>query len=57
MLTNLPAILRQAQILSPTQEHAVIEHIKASGASVPDALLALDFFHPDDLTEQLSTLF
>ncbi|NNN69735.1 MULTISPECIES: type IV-A pilus assembly ATPase PilB [Vibrio] len=57
MLTNLPAILRQAQILSPTQEHAVIEHIKASGASVPEALLALDFFHPHDLTEQLSTLF
>lgn len=57
MLTNLPAILRQAQILSPTQEHAVIEHIKASGANVPEALLALDFFHPHDLTEQLSTLF
>ncbi|NNN45868.1 MULTISPECIES: type IV-A pilus assembly ATPase PilB [unclassified Vibrio] len=57
MLTNLIAILRQAQLISPTQEQAVVDHIQASGASVPEALLALGIFHPHDLTEQLSQIF
>ncbi|WP_441257124.1 type IV-A pilus assembly ATPase PilB [Vibrio sp. Vf1514] len=57
MLTNLIAILRQAELISPTQEQAVIDHIHASGAMVPEALIDLAIFHHHDLTEQLSQIF
>ncbi|WP_172561649.1 type IV-A pilus assembly ATPase PilB [Vibrio furnissii] len=57
MLTNLIAILRQAELISPTQEQAVIDHIHASGATVPEALIDLAIFHHHDLTEQLSQIF
>lgn len=57
MLTNLIAILRQAKLISPTQEQAVIDHIHASGATVPEALIDLAIFHHHDLTEQLSQIF
>ncbi|MCG3735171.1 type IV-A pilus assembly ATPase PilB [Vibrio cincinnatiensis] len=57
MLTNLIAILRQAQLMSLAQEQAVVDHIQTSGASVPEALLALDIFHHHDLTEHLSQIF
>lgn len=39
MLTNLVAILRQAELISSTQEQAVVEQVSASGTSVPEALL------------------
>lgn len=57
MLTNLIAILRQAELISPTQEQAVMDHIHASGATVPEALIDLAIFHHHDLTEQLSQIF
>ncbi|WP_412498985.1 type IV-A pilus assembly ATPase PilB [Vibrio furnissii] len=57
MLTNLIAILLQAKLISPTQEQAVIDHIHASGATVPEALIDLAIFHHHDLTEQLSQIF
>ncbi|WP_158107764.1 type IV-A pilus assembly ATPase PilB [Vibrio furnissii] len=57
MLTNLIAILRQAELISPTQEQAVIDHIHASGATLPEALIDLAIFHHHDLTEQLSQIF
>ncbi|MCG6218019.1 type IV-A pilus assembly ATPase PilB [Vibrio furnissii] len=57
MLTNLIAILRQAKLISPTQEQAVMDHIHASGATVPEALIDLAIFHHHDLTEQLSQIF
>ncbi|EEY98906.1 type 4 fimbrial assembly ATPase PilB [Vibrio sp. RC586] len=57
MLTNLVAILRQAELISATQEQAVVTQVSASGTSVPDALLGLGFFHPRELTEQLSHIF
>ncbi|WP_154180386.1 type IV-A pilus assembly ATPase PilB [Vibrio furnissii] len=57
MLTNLIAILRQAKLIGPTQEQAVIDHIHASGATVPEALIDLAIFHHHDLTEQLSQIF
>ncbi|OIQ24258.1 type IV-A pilus assembly ATPase PilB [uncultured Vibrio sp.] len=57
MLTNLPAILRQADLISLVQEQNVIEHVNASGMSVPEALLDLELFHHQDLTQQLSHIF
>ncbi|MDE1235090.1 type IV-A pilus assembly ATPase PilB [Vibrio aestuarianus] len=57
MLTNLPAVLRQANLISLAQEQAVVEHIEASGDNVPEALLALGLFHHYDLTEHLSSIF
>ncbi len=57
MLTNLIAILRQAELISTTQEQAVMDHIHASGATVPEALIDLAIFHHHDLTEQLSQIF
>jgi len=49
MLTNLPTVLRQAGLLSLTQEQAVAEHVHASGVSTPEALLVLDLFSGDSL--------
>ncbi|PMJ91260.1 type IV-A pilus assembly ATPase PilB [Vibrio sp. 10N.261.55.A7] len=57
MLTNLPAILRQADLISLVQEQNVIEHVNASGMSVPEALLDLELFDHQDLTQQLSHIF
>lgn len=57
MLTNLIAILRQAQLLSLTQEKALVEHIQASGASAPEALLDLAIFDSQELSEHISQIF
>ncbi|MGF1720095.1 type IV-A pilus assembly ATPase PilB [Vibrio kyushuensis] len=57
MLTNLPTILRQAKLLSLVQEQTVMEHVNASGMSVPEALLDLELFQSNDLTNQLSHIF
>lgn len=57
MQSNLATILRQASLLSPTQEQACLEHLNASGASAPEVLLQLGFFQAEELTEHLSALF
>ncbi len=57
MLTNLPAVLRQADLLNLTQEHAVAEHVQASGASTPEALLVLDFFSGNSLANSMQNHF
>ncbi|EPF2929819.1 type IV-A pilus assembly ATPase PilB [Vibrio navarrensis] len=57
MQTSLITILRQATLLSPTQEQACLEHLNASGASAPEVLLQLGFFQAEELTEHLSALF
>ncbi|WP_277206624.1 type IV-A pilus assembly ATPase PilB [Vibrio misgurnus] len=57
MLTNLIAILRQAELISAAQQQAVLEHVSAADTSVPEALLELKIFHPQQLTEQLSHIF
>lgn len=57
MQTSLVTILRQATLLSPTQEQACLEHLNASGASAPEVLLQLGFFQAEELTEHLSALF
>ncbi|PTO65729.1 type IV-A pilus assembly ATPase PilB [Vibrio splendidus] len=57
MLTNLPTVLRQANLLSLTQEQAVAEHVHASAVSTPEALLALDLFSGDSLANNIKTIF
>ncbi|MBE3660093.1 type IV-A pilus assembly ATPase PilB [Vibrio navarrensis] len=57
MAGNLCYVLRQATLLSPTQEQACLEHLNASGASAPEVLLQLGFFQAEELTEHLSALF
>lgn len=57
MLTKLPTVLRQANLLSLTQEQAVAEHVQVSGVSTPEALLVLDFFSGDSLANNIKTIF
>ncbi|WP_394247637.1 type IV-A pilus assembly ATPase PilB [Vibrio profundi] len=57
MQTSLITVLRQANLLSLTQEQTVVEHIQASGVSVPEALLELGFYQANELTSHLATIF
>lgn len=57
MSTTLPQMLVQADLLNPEQGAKLVEHVKASGQSVPEALLGLQLFTPQQLTTQLETLF
>ncbi|WP_367987322.1 type IV-A pilus assembly ATPase PilB [Vibrio sp. NTOU-M3] len=57
MLTNLPSILRQTNILSAEQEPKVEEHINASGMSVPEALVDLGIIDSQALTIELCRIF
>ncbi|MCS0379883.1 type IV-A pilus assembly ATPase PilB [Vibrio diabolicus] len=57
MLTNLSTVLRQKGLLTFPQEEALIEQVKASGISMPEALLSSGFFTSSELVEHLSSLF
>ncbi|EHR0759718.1 type IV-A pilus assembly ATPase PilB [Vibrio parahaemolyticus] len=57
MLTNLSTILRQKGILTFSQEESLIEQVKASGISMPEALLSSGLFTSSELAEHLSYLF
>lgn len=57
MLTTLPSILRQASILNHQQESLLLNHIKASGQSAPEALISLKLLNSDQLTKVISQLF
>ncbi|WP_282177258.1 type IV-A pilus assembly ATPase PilB [Vibrio nereis] len=57
MITTLPSILRQANVLGMAQERQVLEYINASGQSVPEALITLNIFSSHELTNQLSSVF
>ncbi|HGS5165663.1 TPA: type IV-A pilus assembly ATPase PilB [Vibrio harveyi] len=57
MLTNLSTVLRQAGILTFSQEESLLEQAKASGISMPEALLSSGFFQSHELTEHLSSIF
>ncbi|MFH0270134.1 type IV-A pilus assembly ATPase PilB [Vibrio jasicida] len=57
MLTNLSTVLRQAGILTFSQEESLLEQAKASGISMPEALLNSGFFQSHELTEHLSSVF
>ncbi|HCG8475684.1 TPA: type IV-A pilus assembly ATPase PilB [Vibrio parahaemolyticus] len=57
MHTNLSTILRQKGLLTFSQEETLIEHVKASGISMPEALLSFGFFTSSELAEHLSSIF
>lgn len=57
MHTNLSSILRQAGILTLSQEELLNEQVQASGISMPEALLNSGFFQPNELTEHISSIF
>ncbi|HHF2995069.1 TPA: type IV-A pilus assembly ATPase PilB [Vibrio diabolicus] len=57
MLTNLSTVLRQAGILTFSQEESLIEQVKASGISMPEALLSSGLFTSRELTEHLNSIF
>ncbi|HDM8132646.1 TPA: type IV-A pilus assembly ATPase PilB [Vibrio harveyi] len=57
MHTNLSTVLRQAGILTFSQEELLLEQTKASGISMPEALLISGFFQSHELTEHLSSIF
>ncbi|EPM7949213.1 type IV-A pilus assembly ATPase PilB [Vibrio parahaemolyticus] len=57
MITNLSTILRQAGLLTFSQEESLLEQVKASGISMPEALLSSGLFTSSELAEHLSSLF
>ncbi|MBE4204486.1 type IV-A pilus assembly ATPase PilB [Vibrio parahaemolyticus] len=57
MLTNLSTVLRQKGLLTFSQEESLIEQVKASGISMPEALLSSGFFTSSELVEHLSSIF
>ncbi|HHF0556830.1 TPA: type IV-A pilus assembly ATPase PilB [Vibrio antiquarius] len=57
MITNLSAVLRQAGLLTFSQEESLIEQVKASGISMPEALLSSGLFTSRELTEHLNSIF
>ncbi|HHF2953852.1 TPA: type IV-A pilus assembly ATPase PilB [Vibrio diabolicus] len=57
MQTNLSTILRQKGLLTFSQEESLFEQIKASGISMPEALLSSGFFTSSKLAEHLSSIF
>ncbi|MCE7578237.1 type IV-A pilus assembly ATPase PilB [Aliivibrio fischeri] len=57
MHTNLASILRQAELISATQENCIIESVQAETHTVPSALLAQGIFTPDELVSHLAQIF
>ncbi|MDD9155913.1 type IV-A pilus assembly ATPase PilB [Aliivibrio sp. S4TY2] len=57
MHTNLASILRQAELISATQESNIIESVQAETHTVPSALLAQGIFTPDELVSHLAQIF
>ncbi|EGQ7797563.1 type IV-A pilus assembly ATPase PilB [Vibrio parahaemolyticus] len=57
MYTNLSTVLRQKGLLTFSQEESLIEQVKASGISMPEALLSSGLFTSSELAEHLSSLF
>ncbi|MGY5774446.1 type IV-A pilus assembly ATPase PilB [Vibrio antiquarius] len=57
MHSNLSTILRQKGLLTFSQEESLIEQVKASGISMPEALLSSGLLTSSELAEHLSSLF
>lgn len=57
MYTNLASILRQAELISATQESSIIELVRAETHTVPSALLTQGIFTPDELVSHLAQIF
>lgn len=55
--TNLSTVLRQKGLLTFSQEESLIEQVKASGISMPEALLSSGLFTSSELAEHLRSLF
>ncbi len=54
---TLTSILRNAGLISPTQEQAVAAHVQASGVPTPEAFISLGIFDSHSLTENLANIF
>ncbi|HHF3122845.1 TPA: type IV-A pilus assembly ATPase PilB [Vibrio diabolicus] len=57
MHTNLSTVLRQAGLLTFSQEESLLEQVKASGISMPEALLSSELLTSSELADHLSSLF
>ncbi|EGR0265757.1 type IV-A pilus assembly ATPase PilB [Vibrio alginolyticus] len=57
MQSNLSTILRQVGLLTFSQEESLLEQVKASGISMPEALLSSGLFTSSELADHLSSLF
>ncbi|KJQ87299.1 MULTISPECIES: type IV-A pilus assembly ATPase PilB [Vibrio] len=57
MHTKLSTVLRQKGLLTFSQEESLIEQVKASGISMPEALLSSGFFTSSELAKHLSSIF
>ncbi|HHF3063955.1 TPA: type IV-A pilus assembly ATPase PilB [Vibrio diabolicus] len=57
MHTNLSTVLRQKGVLTFSQEESLIEQVKASGISMPEALLSSGLLTSSELADHLSSLF
>jgi type IV pilus assembly protein PilB len=57
MHTNLYTVLRQKGLLTFSQEESLIEQVKASGISMPEALLSSGLLTSRELTEHLNSIF
>ncbi|GAJ75315.1 type IV fimbrial assembly, ATPase PilB [Vibrio sp. JCM 18905] len=57
MSRNLSTVLRQAGILTFSQEESLLEQVKASGISMPEALLSSGLLTSSELADHLSSLF
>ncbi|MCR9579932.1 type IV-A pilus assembly ATPase PilB [Vibrio antiquarius] len=57
MITNLSTVLRQKGLLTFSQEESLLEQVKASGISMPEALLSSGLFTSSELADHLSSLF
>ncbi|MFH4561617.1 type IV-A pilus assembly ATPase PilB [Vibrio diabolicus] len=57
MQTNLSTILRQKGLLTFYQEETLIEQVKVSGISMPEALLSSGLLTSSELADHLSSLF
>ncbi len=57
VITNLSTVLRQKGLLTFSQEESLIEQVKASDISMPEALLSSGFFTSSELAEYLSSIF
>ncbi|NOI90696.1 type IV-A pilus assembly ATPase PilB [Vibrio splendidus] len=57
MMPSLLTALLQANLINPTQEKAVVDHIQAFGVSTPEALFSLGLLSDSCLAANLSAIF
>ncbi|OAN16585.1 type IV-A pilus assembly ATPase PilB [Photobacterium jeanii] len=57
MLTTLPSVLHQVEILNQMQQQEVSSYAQAEGISIPSALVALNLLTSQNLARQLESIF